>query len=289
MEIQQALDSNLMLEAEPEEPEWDAPQQEAPAEAPAGTARRWATAAAPPSARHVLVMQTAVAIASVRGSLAGDALARGRMTAHTSSAPRTALASVASNAAPQTPDRRFLGEQRMEEGGRERAAEPEQRDVEGDLHRRLPAVDHEDDDRAEQDAGSIAHGWAKMSQTSGSSLSEKMWTLRRSRRAPRRARRPRTPPRAATTTGAGAARGRAGGDMDEGERQRAAPSRQGRSAGAPGAGRPAPCGACVVLRSEPGSARQPSPERSGPHEEPPQELPPQEEPPRGAAPGRAAP
>src|SRR6476619_1470890 len=59
-----------------------------------------ATAAAPPRARHVLVMHTAVAMASVRASLArAIGWPESRMTAHTSSAPRTALARVASVAA----------------------------------------------------------------------------------------------------------------------------------------------------------------------------------------------
>ena len=68
-----------------------------------GRARSAATAAAPPRARHVLVMHTAVAMASVRMSLAkAIGWPERRMTAHTSSAPRTALASVASMAAPHT-------------------------------------------------------------------------------------------------------------------------------------------------------------------------------------------
>ena len=44
------------------------------------------------------------------------------------------------------------GQQRVEDGGGERAAEPEERDVERDLDRRLAAVDDQHDDRPEQDA-----------------------------------------------------------------------------------------------------------------------------------------
>jgi hypothetical protein len=93
-------------------------------------------------------------MASVRSELGqGDRLAREPDDRAHQQRAETALARVASSGgAPHAGvDDGVGGQQRVEDGGGEGAAEPEQRDVEGDLDRRLTAVDDQHDDRPEQD------------------------------------------------------------------------------------------------------------------------------------------
>ena len=183
-------------------------------------------------------------------------------------------------------------EQRVEDRRGEGAAQPEERDVEGDLDRRLPAVDDQHDDRPEQDAEQHRPRLGEDEPEDQRQLARARRCGRcgGTRRAPRTARRPRRRPPAATRPGAGAGRGR---------RRWRTCRRVSASALAPIAAirpqtrgwppgrrrRPRPRGACVLRRLGPGAGTaQPSPQDEPPHEEPPQEEPPQEEPPHDEPP-----
>ena len=233
-------------------------------------------------------MQTAVAIASVRTSLAAAiGCPERRMTAHTSSAPRTALASVASRVTPHTPGS-------MIACGPSRAwkivaasAPPSQKSVtlKATLTGDWPRLTISTTIGPSRMPSSIAHGSAKMSpKTSGSSLSEKMWTLRRNSTW--------TTHSSATANAAASSHQPGRGSGPSASRCRTcrsvsasalapiAPMSAQTRGWPPGRRRRRPRRAGVLRRFEPRSATaQPSPQEEPPHDEPPHELPPQEEPP----------
>src|SRR3954468_4272298 len=249
-----------------------------------------ATAAAPPRARHVLVMHTAVAMASVRISLArAIGWPESRMTAHTSSAPRTALARVASMAAPHT-----LGSMTASAASSAwkivaARAPPSQNSVtlKATLTGDWPRLTTSTTIGPSRMPSSIAHGWAKMRpKTSGSSLSEKMWTLRRNStcttHSSATAKAPASSHHAGRGCGPRACRWRTCRRVSARALAPIAAIRPQTRGWPPGRRRrPRPRGACVLRGLEPGAGTpQPSPQEEPPHEEPPQEEPPHEEPPQ---------
>src|SRR3954468_7554103 len=253
-----------------------------------------ATAAAPPSARDVLVMHTAVAMASVRASLArAIGWPESRMTAHTSSAPRTALARVASMAAPHT-----LGSITASAASSAwkivaARAPPSQNSVtlKATLTGDWPRLTTSTTIGPSRMPSSIAHGWAKMRpKTSGSSLSEKMWTLRRNStcttHSSATAKAPASSHHAGRGCGPRACRWRTCRRVSARALAPIAAIRPQTRGWPPGRRRrPRPRGAGVLRGLEPGAGTaQPSPQQEPPHEEPPHEEPPHEEPPQDEPP-----
>src|SRR3954453_17780441 len=253
-----------------------------------------ATAAAPPSARHVLVMHTAVAMARVRRSLArAIGWPESRMTAHTSSAPRTALARVASMAAPHT-----LGSMTASAASSAwkivaARAPPSQNSatLKATLTGDWPRLTTSTTIGPSRMPSSIAHGSAKMRpKTSGSSLSEKMWTLRRNStcttHSSATAKAPASSHHAGRGCGPSACRWRTCMRVSARALAPIAAIRPQTRGWPPGRRRrPRPRGACVLRGLEPGAGTaQPSPQEEPPQEEPPQEEPPQEEPPQDEPP-----
>ena len=173
-------------------------------------------------------MHTAVAMASVRMSLAmAIGWPESRMTAHTSSAPRTALARVASMAAPHTLGSMTAWAPSSAWKMVAATAPPSQNSVtlKATLTGDWPRLTTSTTIGPSRMPSSIAHGSAKMRpKTSGSSLSEKMWTLRRNSTCTTHSSATAKAPASSHHAGRGCGpRACEVADVQEGERQRARP------------------------------------------------------------------